>query len=157
MLLCGAAGRAANITTHCQPARARGDKHVGRGRADWAAAHHTSTWILPCQCPAPHSCGKNIINATFVMDSAQSGWAASAWDYVIPLEITAHYPQHYASQNENTKQDCLLQGQAQLDQRVVFRFFTLRLRGGGVIWQKRKTWSKNAFQFILSLFSLCCF
>ena len=27
-----------------------------------------------------------------------------------------------------TKQDCLLQGQAQLDQRVVFRFSTLRLR-----------------------------
>ena len=37
------------------------------------------------------------------MDSAQSGWAASAWDYVIPLEITAQYPQNYASQNENTK------------------------------------------------------
>ena len=30
------------------------------------------------------------------------------------------------------EQDCLLQGQAQLDQRVVFRFCTLRLRGGGV-------------------------
>ena len=28
----------------------------------------------------------------------------------------------------NFKQDCLLQGQAQLDQRVVFRFSTLRLR-----------------------------
>ena len=28
------------------------------------------------------------------------------------------------------EQDCLLQGQAQLDQRVVFRFCTLRLRGG---------------------------
>ena len=29
---------------------------------------------------------------------------------------------------EQKKQDCLLQGQAQLDQRVVFRFSTLRLR-----------------------------
>ena len=27
-----------------------------------------------------------------------------------------------------SKQDCLLQGQAQLDQRVIFRFSTLRLR-----------------------------
>ena len=29
-----------------------------------------------------------------------------------------------------SKQDCLLQGQAQLDQRVVFRLVTLRLWGG---------------------------
>ena len=36
----------------------------------------------------------------------------------------------------NLEQDCLLQGQAQLDQRVVFCFCTLRLRGGGVRLQK---------------------
>ena len=88
----------------------------------WPSCQHNNTASLPGQgeinmwggggqtglqhithqheyCPAPHSCGKNIINATFVMDSAQSGWAASAWDYLIPLEITAHYPQNYASQN----------------------------------------------------------
>ena len=36
------------------------------------------------------------------------------------------------------RQDCLLQGQAQLNQRVVFRFVTLRLRGGGVSFDKNE-------------------
>ena len=40
-----------------------------------------------------------------------------------------HYD--YVCLSVQLKQDCLLQGQAQLDQRVVFRFCTLRLRGGG--------------------------
>ena len=36
------------------------------------------------------------------------------------------------------QQDCLLQGQAQLDQKVVFRFVILRLRGGGVLFDKNE-------------------
>ena len=35
--------------------------------------------------------------------------------------------------SKTRKQDCLLQGQAQLDQRVVFCFVTLGLREGGSI------------------------
>ena len=43
-------------------------------------------------------------------------------------------------------QDCLLQGQAQLDQRVVFHFFTLRLRGGVSFDKKEKLGLKMHFK-----------
>ena len=48
--------------------------------------------------------------------------------YFHPYQINYHKYNRMVSCVFNLKQDCLLQGQAQMDQRVVFRFSTLRLR-----------------------------
>ena len=53
---------------------------------------------------------------------------------------------------QSIKQDCLLQGQAQLDQRVVFCFCTLRLRGGVYVYKNEDHSLKmhfKSFQAIL--------
>ena len=56
--------------------------------------------------------------------------------------------------NINTEQrqqdDCLLQGQGQLDQRVVFSFFASFGEGDGV--EKLKLWSEDALAILFIMF-----
>ena len=71
-----------------------------------------------------------------------------------------HDPAYYTSWphlihlHHKRKQDCLLQGQAQLNQKVVFRFVTLRLRGGGVSFDKNENHGLemhvNSFEFVVT-------
>ena len=81
-----------------------------------------------------------------------------SFEHILKSE-TAYYTSwpHLIHLHHKRKQDYLLQGQAQLNQRVIYRFVTLRLEWGSVILQKWKPWSKNAFSVISSLFNQFCF